>query len=72
MPVVDVAKTGDNIKRIRKEKGMTQKDVADMCGVSVQAVAKWGRTCMPTIDAIVIMAHAWGVAIDQIVGVKNN
>ena len=34
-------KIGRYIQRLRKEKGMTQKDLADKLGVSFQAVSKW-------------------------------
>ncbi len=69
MPTINMEKTGENIRTIAKEAGMTMKDVADMCGVTPQAAAKWGRTCMPTIDAIVVMACTWKVRMEDIVAV---
>ena len=32
---------GQNIKKYRKEKGYTQRELADLIGVSVQSVSKW-------------------------------
>ena len=32
---------GQNIKKYRKEKGYTQRELADLIGVSVQAISKW-------------------------------
>ncbi len=32
---------GQNIKKYRKEKGFTQRELADLNGVSVQAISKW-------------------------------
>ncbi len=69
MPCVDVEMTGINIRNMRKKKGMTVQDVADICGVTAQAVSKWGR-CMPTIDAIVVLMHVWGCDWNDIVAVK--
>lgn len=70
MPCVDVEMTGVNIRNMRKKNGMTIQDVADACGVTAQAVSKWGR-CMPTIDTIVVLMHVWGCEWDDIVAVKQ-
>ncbi len=70
MPTVDIAKTGQNIRKRAEEAGMTMKDVADICGVTPQAASKWGRTCLPTIDAIVVMAHIWHITIEEIIAIK--
>ena len=49
---------------------MTMKEVADACCISTAAVSKWGKKCMPSIDAIVVMSHIWNVKIEDIVAVK--
>lgn len=67
MPTVNIEKTGRNIRKRAQEAGMTMKDVADICGVTPQAASKWGRTYMPTIDALVVMAHVWDVSIEDII-----
>ena len=32
---------GNNIKRIREEKGMTQKELADKCNIIYQTIGKY-------------------------------
>ena len=40
---MDAVKTGELIAQSRKEKNLTQKDIAQRLHVSVQAVSKWER-----------------------------
>lgn len=40
---MDANKTGALIRRLRLEKGMTQRELAERLGVSEQAVSKWER-----------------------------
>lgn len=43
MNTIDREKFGDFIARKRKEKNLTQKDLADKLFISPQAVSKWER-----------------------------
>lgn len=36
-------KTGNLIKQLRKEKGLTQKDLAERLGITDKAISKWER-----------------------------
>lgn len=40
---MDNQKTGDLIKKLRKEKGLTQKDLASSLNITDRAVSKWER-----------------------------
>lgn len=41
--LMDAKKTGNLISEKRKEKGLTQKQLADLLSVSDRAVSKWER-----------------------------
>ena len=60
--------TGKNIMRLRKNTGMTVKDLQDVFGFTTpQAIYKWQRgTAMPTLDNMVALAAVFGVTIDEI------
>lgn len=58
---------GKNIKKYRKEKGYTQRELADLIGVSVQAVSKWETDAgAPDISQIVPLASALDISTDAL------
>lgn len=58
---------GKRIALLRKEKGMTQEDLANAMGVSPQAVSKWenDQTC-PDISALPKLSKLLGVTADEL------
>ena len=64
---------GQNIRRFRKEKNLTQSELAELIGVSVQAVSKWETdTGMPDISQIVPLARVLDVSTDCLLGMVDN
>lgn len=66
---------GQIIKKLRKERGFTQEELAEQLGVTFQAVSKWENgTGMPDISQIVPLATVFGVSTDVLFGMhgKNN
>ena len=62
----------ENIKRLRKECGLTQEALADFFGVSFQAVSKWERSeSYPDIEMLPDIAEYFGVSIDELLGVNR-
>ena len=59
---------GKNIKKYRKQKGMTQKELADAIGVSVQAISKWECGATPDITQILPLAAALGASANELLG----
>ncbi len=62
---------GENIKRLRRERKITQESLASHLGLSCQAVSKWERgDSLPDISVIVPMANFFRVTTDEILGVN--
>ena len=62
----------DNLKRLRKQREMTQEDLADFIGVSFQAVSKWERgEGYPDITLLPVIASFFGVTLDELVGMND-
>lgn len=58
---------GKTIATLRKERNMTQSEVADKLGVSYQAVSKWERDeSLPDITLLPSIADLFGITIDQL------
>ena len=63
---------GDNIKRLRKEKDITQEEFAEMLGVSCQSVSRWeNNCCYPDIEFIPEIAAFFGISTDKLLGVDE-
>jgi len=61
---------GKSIKALRKEKELTQEQVAEIFGVSFQAVSKWETgAAYPDIEMLPGIARFFGVTTDGLLGV---
>ncbi len=62
---------GKRIVQLRKEKGYTQEQLAELVGVSAQAVSKWENdVSCPDISILPKLAEVLGVTTDELLGVK--
>lgn len=68
IPTIDMVRTGQNINRLRKNAGISVKDMQTIFGFATpQAIYKWQHgTALPTIDNLVVLAAVLGVKIDDI------
>ena len=68
MPVIDMTATGMNIARLRKNAGMTVRDLQAIFGfANPQAIYKWQRgEAMPTLDNMIVLAAVFNVTVDEI------
>ncbi|WP_195487321.1 helix-turn-helix domain-containing protein [Streptococcus parasanguinis] len=59
----------ERLKKLRKDTGLTQVDVASKLGISQQAYASWERGIKkPTQENLVRLAQILNVSVDYIVG----
>ncbi len=68
LPVIDMVRTGQNIGRLRKQAGLSVKDLQDIFGFATpQAIYKWQQgVALPTIDNLVVLAAVLQVHVDDI------
>ena len=65
----DMKIVGRKIAMLRKEKNLTQMELADMLGISFQAVSNWERgETMPDVSKLPELANIFNVYIDDILG----
>lgn len=63
----------ENLKKIRKEKGLSQKEVARRLGVSQPSYAQYERGVRsPKVETIERIADALEVPLTELLGDKNN
>ena len=64
---MDQKKIGDFLKVLRKEKGITQEDFAEVMGVSGRTVSRWETgSNMPDLDIIIQIADYYDVEIKEL------
>ncbi|MBQ7839136.1 MAG: helix-turn-helix transcriptional regulator [Lachnospiraceae bacterium] len=63
---------GQMIAELRKEKGMTQLELANQLGITDKAVSKWERdlSC-PDISSLPALAEILGVTVDELMQTKT-
>lgn len=65
-------KIGENLRRFRRERELTQEEVASHLGVSFQAVSKWERNeGYPDITLLPSLANYFHVSVDALIGMED-
>ncbi len=65
----DMLAIGRRIASLRRGKNITQTGLADMLGISFQAVSNWERgVSMPDISKLAELSNIFSVSIDEILG----
>lgn len=61
-----------NLTALRKDRGLTQSDVADRLHVSHQAISQWERgDTLPDILTLPALSALFGVSVDHLLGIEN-
>ena len=58
---------GDNLKKLRNSKGLTQEQVAELLNVSKQSISRWeNNITYPDISFLPILASFYCITVRQI------
>ena len=64
-------KFSENLRRLRKERGYSQEELAEKLSVTRQAISKWeNATAMPDLKKITETAQLFGVSMDELLGIE--
>ena len=70
---MDVNKIGNQIKKNRKEKGLSQAELAEKVGVSDKKISKWETgIALPNLMDVRLLCDALDIRIDNLLSQENN
>ena len=65
---IDMRATGVRIKALRQEAGLTNQELAETLGITVQALNKWQRGReLPTFQRALMLARVLDVTVEEFV-----
>ena len=69
VPVVDMKLTGKNIATLRKQRGISVRELQEMLGFATpQSIYKWQRgETLPTIENLIALSCIFSVPVDEII-----
>lgn len=63
----------ERLIKLRKEKGLSQEELAEKLGLSRQAVSKWERAeASPDTDNLICLARIYGVSLDNLLNTQDS
>jgi DNA-binding XRE family transcriptional regulator len=63
---------GTNIRRLRRERELTQEALAEVLGVTAQSVSRWeSDSCYPDLELLPTLADFFGTTVDRLLGVDE-
>ena len=72
-PTKEAPPFGKNLARLRKERGLTQYEFADLLGISRNLVLHYERNCAnPTMDFVVKAAKVLDTSTDELIGLSRS
>lgn len=66
-----MSRTGENIRRLRKQSGLSVKNLQEVFGFATpQAIYKWQQgASLPSIDNLLVLSNLFGVSVEDIIAV---
>ncbi|EHL08862.1 DNA-binding helix-turn-helix protein [Desulfitobacterium hafniense DP7] len=62
----------EKLRVLRKEKGLSQEQLAEMVNVSRQAVSKWeSEQAYPELDKLILLSDFFNISLDDLIKDKN-
>ena len=63
---------GEKIAKLRKERNVTQEELAGIIGVSAQSISKWeNNVTLPDILLLPLLAEIFGITIDELFSIEH-
>ena len=63
---------GKTLKRLRREKDITQEELAEILGVSFQSVSRWELgVCYPDMALLPAIASFFNITVDALLGIDD-
>lgn len=70
---MDQGKIGKFIAKLRKDKKMTQEELADKLGVNSRSVSRWENgKCMPDLSLLIPLSKELGMSVNDLLSGKKN
>lgn len=68
-PVIDMRKTGEHIRELRKEQNISVAEVQSFLGLSnPQAIYQWQKgISLPSVDHLCALSHLFGIPMNDII-----
>lgn len=64
---------GENLRLLRREKGLSQEQVAQTLFVARQTISKWENgQAEPGVESLKALAKLYGVSLDRLVGAESS
>ena len=73
IPSINMEKTGQNIVKLRKQKGMSVRELQEIFGFATpQAIYKWQQgASIPSIDNLVVLSFIFHVQMEDILSLEQ-
>ena len=73
LPAIDLKRRGQNIMRMRKEVGVTVRELQVMFGfTSPQAIYNWQNgISLPSVDNFIVLTAVLGTTIEEIIAIEG-